>query len=65
MTVAFVRGLQGDDPGYWKSASLMKHFMANSNEDQRTATSSDFVLPAVNTIVGEPTPSVAISMEPG
>lgn len=42
MTVAFVRGLQGDDPGYWKSASLMKHFMANSNEDQRTATSSDF-----------------------
>ncbi len=42
MTVAFVRGLQGDDPDYWKSASLMKHFMANSNEDLRTSTSSDF-----------------------
>lgn len=42
MTVAFVKGLQGDDPDYWKSASLMKHFMANSNEDSRSATSSDF-----------------------
>ena len=31
LTVAFVKGLQGDNPRYWKSASLMKHFMANSN----------------------------------
>jgi len=42
MTVAFVRGLQGNDPRYWKSASLMKHFMANSNEDGRDSTSSNF-----------------------
>ena len=42
MTVAFVKGLQGDNPTYWKSASLMKHFMANSNEDGRDSTSSDF-----------------------
>ncbi|MFA5046991.1 MAG: glycoside hydrolase family 3 C-terminal domain-containing protein [Paludibacter sp.] len=42
MTVAFVKGLQGNNPKYWKSASLMKHFMANSNEDGRDSTSSDF-----------------------
>ena len=42
MTVAFVKGLQGDHSKYWQSASLMKHFLANSNEDGRTYTSSDF-----------------------
>jgi len=42
LTVAFVKGLQGNDPKYWKSASLMKHFIANSNEDGRDSTSSDF-----------------------
>ena len=42
MTVAFVKGLQGNNPKYWKSASLMKHFLANSNEDGRDSTSSDF-----------------------
>jgi beta-glucosidase len=42
MTVAFVRGLQGDDPKYWRTASLMKHFMANSNEDGRDSSTSDF-----------------------
>ncbi len=42
MTTAYVRGLQGDDPKYWKTASLMKHFLANSNENVRTLTSSDF-----------------------
>jgi len=42
MTVAFVKGLQGDDETYWLTASLMKHFLANSNEDGRTYTSSDF-----------------------
>ncbi len=39
---AFVRGLQGNDPVYWKTASLMKHFLANSNENNRTYNSSDF-----------------------
>jgi beta-glucosidase len=42
MTVAFIQGLQGDHPKYWKSASLMKHFLANSNEDGRDSTSSNF-----------------------
>ena len=42
LTVAFVRGLQGDDPRYLRTASLMKHFLANSNEDERTYSSSDF-----------------------
>lgn len=42
MTVAFIKGLQGNHPKYWQSASLMKHFLANSNEDGRTYTSSNF-----------------------
>jgi beta-glucosidase len=42
MTVAFIHGLQGPDPGHWQAASLMKHFLANENEDGRSYTSSDF-----------------------
>jgi beta-glucosidase len=42
MAAAYVRGLQGDNPRYWLSAALLKHFFANSNEDGRTRTSSDF-----------------------
>ena len=42
LTVAMIHGLQGDHPRYWMTASLMKHFMANSNEDGRDSTSSDF-----------------------
>lgn len=42
LATSFIKGLQGDDPRYWKSASLMKHFLANSNEDGRDSTSSDF-----------------------
>lgn len=42
LTVAFVQGLQGDHPKYWKTASLMKHFLANSNENNRFVDSSDF-----------------------
>ena len=42
MSVAMIKGLQGDDPNYWLSASLLKHFFANSNEDNRTSTSSNF-----------------------
>jgi len=42
MAVAMIKGLQGDDPNYWLSASLLKHFFANSNEDKRTETSSNF-----------------------
>src|SRR5262249_10525325 len=32
MTAALVKGMQGEDPKYWRVASLMKHFLANSNE---------------------------------
>jgi beta-glucosidase len=42
MTVAFVRGLQGHDSHYWLTASLLKHFLANSNEDGRDGSSSNF-----------------------
>ena len=42
MVVAFVKGLQGGDPKYWLSAALMKHFLANSNENDRDKTSSTF-----------------------
>ena len=42
MATAYVRGLQGDDPKYWKTASLMKHFLANSNENNRFINSSNF-----------------------
>jgi beta-glucosidase len=42
MAAAMIHGLQGDDPKYWQTASLMKHFLANSNEDGRAHTSSDF-----------------------
>jgi beta-glucosidase len=42
LAAAFVRGLQGDDPKYWQAAALLKHFMANSNEDGRDRSSSNF-----------------------
>lgn len=42
MSTAFSKGLIGDDPHYWQAAPLLKHFLANSNEDNRTRTSSDF-----------------------
>jgi beta-glucosidase len=42
MVVAFVKGLQGDHPKYWRSAALLKHFLANSNEKDRDKTSSNF-----------------------
>ena len=42
MVAAFVKGMQGDDPKYWRAAALMKHFLANSNENDRDKTSSDF-----------------------
>jgi beta-glucosidase len=42
MATAFIKGLQGNDPKYWLTASLMKHFLANSNEDGRGGSSSNF-----------------------
>lgn len=42
MAVAFIKGLQGDDPKYWQAAALLKHFLANSNENGRTGSTSNF-----------------------
>ena len=42
LSAAFVRGLQGNDPKYWQTAALLKHFLANSNENGRMRSSSDF-----------------------
>ena len=42
LAAAFAQGLRGDDPKYFKATSLLKHFLANSNEDGRFHTSSDF-----------------------
>jgi beta-glucosidase len=42
LTVAFAQGLQGPDPKHWQAASLMKHFLANENENGRSYSSSDF-----------------------
>ncbi len=42
MAVAFIKGLQGDDPKYWQAAALLKHFLANENENNRNGSSSNF-----------------------
>jgi beta-glucosidase len=39
---AFSEGLQGNDPNIWMTSSLLKHFLANSNEDGRDGSSSNF-----------------------
>ncbi len=42
LATAFAKGLQGADGRDWLTASLLKHFLANSNEDGRDGSSSDF-----------------------
>jgi beta-glucosidase len=42
LSVGLIKGLQGDNPKYMLSAATMKHFLANSNEEARTRSSSDF-----------------------
>jgi len=42
MAASFAQGIQGDDPRYWRGAALLKHFLANSNENGRGNSSSDF-----------------------
>jgi beta-glucosidase len=42
MSAGLIQGLQGDNPKYLLAAATMKHFLANSNEDGRTSSSSDF-----------------------
>lgn len=41
LAAAFVRGLQGEDPSCFRTAALLKHFVANSTEDGREDTSAD------------------------
>ncbi len=41
LAAAFVRGLQGNDPKYLRTAALLKHFLANSTEDGREDTSAE------------------------
>jgi len=42
MAVAFAKGIEGDDPKYWQASPLLKHFLANENENLRDSSSSDF-----------------------
>jgi beta-glucosidase len=41
MAVAFITGMQGDDPTYLKTAATPKHFIANNTESGRHTKSSD------------------------
>jgi beta-glucosidase len=42
MAIAFAKGIEGDDAKYWQAAPLLKHFLANENENQRDRSTSDF-----------------------
>ncbi|HEY1498452.1 MAG TPA: glycoside hydrolase family 3 C-terminal domain-containing protein [Acidobacteriaceae bacterium] len=42
MAIAFSKGLEGDDPKYWLASPLLKHFLANENENQRDRSTSNF-----------------------
>ncbi|MFG1877131.1 glycoside hydrolase family 3 C-terminal domain-containing protein [Sphaerisporangium sp. NPDC049003] len=41
MSTAYGKGLEGDDPVYLKTAPVIKHYLANNNEYQRSSTSSN------------------------
>ena len=42
LVAAETKGIQGDNPEYWRGAAVFKHFLANSNEDGRDHTDSQF-----------------------
>jgi beta-glucosidase len=46
MVVSFIKGLQNgpdnSNTSYWQAAALLKHFLANSNENSRTSSNSEF-----------------------
>ncbi|MFJ3613377.1 glycoside hydrolase family 3 C-terminal domain-containing protein [Streptomyces hydrogenans] len=46
IAVAFTRGLRGDHPTYWRTAPVLKHWLAHNNETARD-TSSASVRPRV------------------
>ncbi len=39
--IAFIKGLQGDNPDYLKAVSTVKHFVANNIEENRSGISSE------------------------
>ncbi len=61
IAVAYIKGMQGDDPKYYKTIATAKHFAANNYERGRHSTSSDmdernlreYYLPAFETAVKE------------
>ncbi|MFG3496667.1 glycoside hydrolase family 3 C-terminal domain-containing protein [Streptomyces sp. NPDC047886] len=40
IAVAYTRGLRGDHPAYWRTAPVLKHWLAHNNETGRDTTSS-------------------------
>lgn len=46
VATAYTRGLRGDHPVYWRTAPVLKHWLAHNNETDR-ATSSSSVRPRV------------------
>jgi beta-glucosidase len=42
LSVALIHGVQGTDPKYYQAITLVKHFLANSNEANRMSSSSNF-----------------------
>ena len=46
IATAYTRGLRGDHPTYWRTAPVLKHWLAHNNETDR-ATSSSSVRPRV------------------
>ncbi|MEV7140129.1 glycoside hydrolase family 3 C-terminal domain-containing protein [Streptomyces tauricus] len=46
IATAYTRGLRGDHPAYWRTAPVLKHWLAHNNETDR-ATASSSVRPRV------------------
>ncbi|MDX3644256.1 glycoside hydrolase family 3 C-terminal domain-containing protein [Streptomyces sp. MB09-02B] len=40
IATAYTRGLRGDHPTYWRTAPVLKHWLAHNNETDRSTTSS-------------------------
>ncbi|MFF1597161.1 glycoside hydrolase family 3 C-terminal domain-containing protein [Streptomyces mirabilis] len=40
IATAYTRGLRGDHPDYWRTAAVLKHWLAHNNETNRDTTSS-------------------------
>ncbi|MEV5685773.1 glycoside hydrolase family 3 C-terminal domain-containing protein [Streptomyces sp. NPDC052164] len=40
IAIAYTRGLRGDDPTYWRTAPVLKHWLAHNNETDRDTASS-------------------------